>query len=552
MNVITALQVDLDKSPIGTRSRLADDLIGKPVLRRTIDRLSLMAHDSKICVLCPNDQQARCEQLIGDADATVMGVHAPKAAWSDVVTVSRKWSLDGWRGGIGGATCFDEYVDCRVLATLLEAEPADAVLCVPAASPLIDPKLCDQLIAHKQQASEDVRLSFSQALPGLAGIVLDGDLVLELAKGQLPIGWLFAYQPDDPKKDLIFLPTCFELPQDIRYARGRLIVDTQRSFELAEDLIREHDTLDAVSICVWLTEREQTKAESFPQEIEIELTLDDPYPEALLRPRGQRVNSREAMTLSAMQCLSKQLIERDDCLVVLGGFGDPLRHPEFDQMLECLRPRTGNTTGVFGLAIRTAGVNLTDEKIQLLIDHRVDIVNVVLDAWSPDLYGQLQSPGDPTAASLAFVRERIDRLVQKRQEAGIAWPLVVPEITKAKQNVHELDDFYDGWIKHIGAASIVGYTNCAGQCPEHAVMSMAPATRSQCRRLRSRGVVLSDGRWVMCDQDLHGLHAIGNIAETSITDLWHCQQLMTVRMAHRDGEFNCVPICLDCNEWHRP
>ena len=39
MKVIAALQVDLETTPIGTRSRLADDIGGTPILRRTVERI---------------------------------------------------------------------------------------------------------------------------------------------------------------------------------------------------------------------------------------------------------------------------------------------------------------------------------------------------------------------------------------------------------------------------------------------------------------------------------------------------------------------------------
>ena len=40
MKIIAAVEADLDTSPIGTPSRLADDLAGQPVIRRTISRLT--------------------------------------------------------------------------------------------------------------------------------------------------------------------------------------------------------------------------------------------------------------------------------------------------------------------------------------------------------------------------------------------------------------------------------------------------------------------------------------------------------------------------------
>ena len=39
MKVIAVLQADLEVTPLGTRSRLADVLAGVPILRRTVERV---------------------------------------------------------------------------------------------------------------------------------------------------------------------------------------------------------------------------------------------------------------------------------------------------------------------------------------------------------------------------------------------------------------------------------------------------------------------------------------------------------------------------------
>ena len=72
-------------------------------------------------------------------------------------------------------------------------------------------------------------MSFTQAPPGLAGLLLAAPLVHELAREGIPVGWIFSYKPDAPQKDLIFLTCCFEVPVDVRYATGRLMADTDRA-----------------------------------------------------------------------------------------------------------------------------------------------------------------------------------------------------------------------------------------------------------------------------------------------------------------------------------
>ncbi len=552
MKVIATIQADLEVTPLGTASRLADDLCGAAVLKRTIDRVRRADLVDAVYVLCPQEQAQRCESLLSGSEVTIRPYKAGPPPWASLVQTGRKWSLDGWRGGIGGTTHFEEFTDGRLISGLLETIEADAVLSVPACAPLIDPGLIDGMIQHHEKTKHESRLTFTQAPPGLAGILMDVSLARELGEKDIPIGWVLSYKPDSPQKDLIFQPCCYEMPPEIRYAVGRLTADTQRSFQRLRALLGEHEDPDLVTAGQWSTRYEDTATEPLPCEVEIELTTDDPYPEALLAPRGSRVEKRGPINLKIVEQLVGELIHFDDALVVLGGFGDPLRHPRFAEALKRIRAVESNGRKLYGLAVRTRGVDLTEEHVEGMINCGVDILELALDAWTPELYTQLQSPNDPARAKLDEVLKRIEQLTQMRQQRQTVKPIVVPSMTKAHDNVRELDDFYDGWIRRLGAVTIHGFSHYAGQLEDRSVIDMAPQPRVGCRRLRSRCVVLADGRVTVCDQDVNGRHAVGSLRDQSLEQIWRSRALDDLRRAHRQGHFDVTPLCATCGEWHRP
>jgi hypothetical protein len=580
--VIAAAEVDLNVSPIGTRSRLADDLLGKPVLRRTLERLARVRQIEGIFLMCPAEQRARCAELVKGFNVTVCGHEAGPAPWQTLVQTARKWSLDGWRGGLGGTTYFDEFTDARLLTALLDQFPAELVLCVPAGAAVLDPDLADRMIARMKADSHDSRVTFVQAPPGLAGILLDARLIRELAEAKVPVGCIFSYKPDEPRKDLIFEPCCCPTPAAVRHVGGRLVADTRRSFETLENLLTNHPDPDMETLGHWLIRRETSWVPSLPCEVEIELTTDDPYPNSLVRPRGAHVGRRGPIHVEILRRIVEELAAYDDSLIVLGGFGDPVRHPDLPAILEALRPpKSGNgSDGVFGLAIRSAGVNLTDDEriIPRLIERRVDVLNVALDAWTPQTYARLHGPSDGHDADLNRVLENVQRLEKARQERRSIQPLLLPEFLKSAENVHELDEFHDGWLRRLGSVMIGGCGQYARQWEDRGVMSMAPSTRTPCRRIQQRCLVLADGRVTLCDQDFRGLHAVGRLEVSGRTPrdqgleplwpglpdphalpvsavlgpLWRGGRFEQVREAHRTGRFNANPLCAACEEWHRP
>ncbi len=552
MKIIAVIQADLEGTPIGTRSRVAVELAGTPILRRTVERTQAVRQVDDVYVLCPSSQADRCAALIAGTGAIVRTHSASPAPWGQLVQAARKWSLDGWRGGIGGTTSFDEFTDCRLIGGVLQECAADEVLSVPPAAPLFDPELAERMIEHKHTTDEEVRMVFCQAPPGLAGVVLDAALAHELAGKNSPIGWTFSYQPDEARKDLIFQPCCYEVPRELRHTTGRLIADTDRALETITALLQDHESPDSAAVGRWLMQRMETHVQTHPREVEIELTTEDPYPNALLRPRGERVGHRGPIDPALVARISAEVSVFDDALVVLGGFGDPLRHPEFRSILETLAASREAGRGPHGLAVRTTGVDLDESLSGALVTCGVDILEVTMDAWTVELYGRLQSPHDPAAASLEAIRANLDILGRVRQERGSVRPIVVPEFTKARQNVHEMDDFYDGWLRQQGAAAITGYCHYCGQMEDHSVITMTPPTRVACRRLGERCLILADGQVTMCDQDLRGQHTLGSLAEQDLGTIWHGAELSHIRQSHRANRFDSIAPCPACAEWHRP
>lgn len=546
MKTIAVLQADLDVTPLGTRSRLAEELHGQSILRRTVERVRAVPDISTVVVLCPEAQFERCAALLEGCHIELHRHAALPAPWANLVRSARKWSLHAWRGGIGGTTAFDEYCDPRLLSGLLRVIPADQVLCIPPAAPLFDPQLAQRMMEHRLKVKDDARLAFTTAPPGVAGLVLDASLIRELAEQGAPVGWLFSYQPDAPRKDMIFLDACVEIPPELRYVAQRLIADTSGAMTVLRECVHD-ENLSAKEIGQFLSRRAESHVHPLPHEVEIELTTDDPYPEAVLRPRGGRIPTRGPIDVATVRRIARELAGFDDALVVLGGFGEPLRHPKFGEILGALRE-----SGVYGLAVRTAGVDLTDERIETLLDHGVDVLTVLLDAWSPDLYGQLQSPRDPARASLEAVRRRMQRIEERKQARGLATPIVVPELTKSKLNVAEMEAFHDGWLRRLGTSCITGYSDFGGALTDLGVMNMAPPKRFPCRRIQSRCLVLANGRVTMCDQDTQGTHTVGDLKLQPLKEIWSGTTITTLRTAHRDGRFDQNPLCMHCRDWHRP
>ncbi len=545
---IAVIHADFERTPLGTRSRLGDELGGSSILRRTVERVRAARGIAECIVLAPAGQEGRCEAVLAGLGTVVQRVDAPDPAWRALVRSSRKWSLAGWRGGLGGTTALDEYIHPQVVAALLELRPADRVMIVPPAAVLVCPDVLDAMIERHDRSEEDNRLAFAQAPPGVAGMIYNADLIRELADKNIPPGWVLSYKPDAPRKDLAFFSCCFEVRAPLRYGGLRLIADTDRWAEVTSAAWRVDPAPNAEQLGRIVADLEARHVPRLPNEVEIELTTDDPYPLAVLHPRGNRVGRRESLPIEVVRKIASELGTLDDSLVVLGGFGDPLRHPRFPEVLRVLRE-----AGVFGIAVRTTGVDLSDDLIEALLDHQADVLSVLMDGWAAETYAAMHAPDDPHRASLEHVRSRVDRLEVRKRERGCVAPIVVPEMVKAKSTLAEMPAFFDGWVRRLGTVNVAGFSHRARQMPDLAVMSTAPPSRDACRRLRSRLMVLADGSVVLCDQDFRSRMPVGNAGRDELEAIWRGETMARVREGHgRGAAAEAGPLCGACEEWHRP
>ncbi len=544
MKVIAAIEADPDRSPIGTVSRLGDDLAGCAVLRRTVTRLTRCRRIDSIHVITSSAQRDRIAGLVNGLGAIVeTHTHGPPP-WQDRVRRTRKWSLECWRGGIAGLCCFDEYLHAGVLGALGQRERADAVAAVPAAAPLVDPALLDAMIEHLGGLEHDTRIVFSQAPPGLAGVLAQPGFYDDVFRAGHPPGAVLAYIPANPQLDFTAKPCCYSVPGVVVETPARVLADTHRGMALLTELLAQDDetALTAERICRFVADRRADQLDRLPREVEIELTTDDQLGETTLRPRGRRVPARGPIPVDLVRKIADELTEFDDALLVLGGFGEPLLHPELPDVVAACRQ-----AGIFGLAVRTNGLALTGDVLDVLIDQDVDVVNVTLDAHSAETYRALNQSDafDQVVGNIEAMQARI-------VERGRGGPLIVPEMAKLRGTLPEQEGFYDDWIRRTGWANIVTPSHYAGQLPDQAIMSMAPPRRARCARLWSRLIILADGTAVTCDQDFAARQPVGRVDSGSIASIWTGEGLAAIRAAHSGDSLGSLPLCPACDEWHRP
>jgi hypothetical protein len=509
---------------------------GRSVLAWTIDRLSASRALGDITVLCWDDQRPMVQSILDDSQIISRGRRAPSLSMQAIMA-ARRWS-DGWRGGLLQTCDFDAGFDANAILGLLAERDADLAMLVDPSAALIDSRIADALIARAIEKTDE-QMFIAPAAVGFAPVLLRRSLIEKLAAVKIHPGKLLHYLPDQPMRDPIAGDGCIDLAVIVKRSSHSFRFDSARQIERLtasmQPLNGQLRTADAATIVAMRSQGESI--DRLPREVVLELNTNR-QSRAIFRHPGVR---REAMTAERAQILLDDLSASPDVRLTIAGAGDPLESDVLFDVIEMAKSR-----GIQAIQIETDLLG-NEETVARLGRSGVDVVTVHLPAMSAAMYAKLMG-----IDALPLVLNSIATLLKARVASGSGVPILVPTFTKCRENLGEMESWYDQWIRALGCAVIVGANDFCGQITDVSVANMMPSRRRPCRRIQTRLSVLCDGSVIVCEQDIAGRGVIGRIGEQPLSDIW-MRAMEPVRSSHARGEWSAAhPLCGSCAEWNRP
>ena len=511
----------------------------EPVLRWTLKRLARATAVESIALLCWEDQMPEVARIAAEAEAFVLA-KGPRLALPEVeaVAAARRWS-DGWRGGLLSSCDYDLGFYAPWFSELADQLKSEAVVLVDPAAALVDAALLDGLVTHAKDHPE-APITFVPAAPGLGGALVRRELLQKLAATKAHVGRLFHYLPDQVSREPLASDWCAPAPLPVVRTTQRFKLDSQRQIERvsaatislngqlisssAEEIVHRMHALDVI--------------DALPREVVLEINTDRAS-RPIFWPGAHREISRPKFALSAAPSLFEQLARLDDTRLTIAGVGDPLLHEGLFDLIDLAK-----VEGICSIHIETDLLETSADKIKRLAASQVDVISVHLPALTALTYAQLMG-----VDAYARVLENIGIFVAARQ--GRRVPILVPTFTKCRQNLAEMETWYDQWLRAVGCAVIRGPSEFAGLMPDVSAADMTPAKRRPCARLQSRLTILSDGSIVSCEEDVLARQILGQLGTDAISDIWQ-KRVSALRSDHREGRWEKHPTCATCKEWHRP
>ncbi|TRZ89735.1 MAG: radical SAM protein [Methanosarcinales archaeon] len=224
--------------------------------------------------------------------------------------------------------------------------------------------------------------------------------------------------------------------------------------------------------------------------------------------------------------------------------GEPLIHRHIFDMVDYAVRNSGVT-----VTLTTNGTLLNQQRIEGLLTTGVDVVDISIDAFTPDTYAQIRVNGD-----LQVTRANVLMLLQMARQASSRTKVVVSYIEQP-QNMHETKDFEAFW-RDNGADYVVIrrlHSNAGAIVPVADLMRTENESelRRPCTYPWERIVLNARGFLSFCPADwTHGSTIAGADYRTkTIQEVWQGEFYQKLREAHLTNNYNDHQFCGQCPDW---
>ena len=522
LRIAALIAADPKRNGLLLPRRLDESFLNHTILQATLERLNQCRLFGEIIIIVPQDFAV--ESLINIERLTNKNVVIHRSAvplydaQHAVIAAGRRWSESSWRGGIGGLTIFDEIICPKIMAEVMEQHDLDAALVVGPDWPLLDPSEetgCDALINQFQQLPDRRQITFSQAPPGLMGCVVSKSTMADLAHRdhRQTIGALLTYIPHLPQRDPVTLDMCVKLPAKIRNRTERLTFDSD---ERVADLCKTFEPLGEKVLNFNAEQILETippggSDTDLPHELEIELTTERLVAGPPRTP-SYETPDRIPLTQSQLENIISQSANRNDTIITLRGFGDPLLHHDFEDFIKFIR-----WAGISALHLHTDLIEPVD-LIKNLHRLPIEVISVNVNADMQSTYRQAMGK-DLFTDIIANLEPLINRRIAMNEGPEyLALPWIVPTLARSQDTHCDMQSFFDRWVYFLNAAVV---EPPPVDDPEDHIIKLPIPQAARNRRDREVMLVLSDGSVPLEPDDRLGKNIIGNINNTSISELWH-------------------------------
>jgi len=216
--------------------------------------------------------------------------------------------------------------------------------------------------------------------------------------------------------------------------------------------------------------------------------------------------------------------------------GEPLLHNELIPFINYVSAAGIRTS------ISTNAMLLDEKMCNALFSSRLNELTLALDSLEKPVFETLRK-----GANFERVMGNINRCLAIRRKTKTKTQLEL-QVIVMKENVEEVPLFkqmYEPQMKGIGKLLIKGYSTFAGYVPDKSP-TKTPPRRNTCGKLWNSTAIQWNGDVVICCRDFEGFTKVGNIMESSLSEIWKNDLYQKHRLALKKKDFTKLDFCKEC------
>lgn len=224
--------------------------------------------------------------------------------------------------------------------------------------------------------------------------------------------------------------------------------------------------------------------------------------------------------------------------------GETLLHPQFEEIIAYAGEYSKTK-----INITTNGHLLDENKIKAILNAKVDVIDISLDAFTSETYAKIRIHGN-----LEKVRNNILHALSIIKEKKLTTKVIV-SFVEQPQNVHEKQKFYDYWTE-AGAHFVVMrelHSSAGFKAQISKKMQQNSDAEQKLRRPCiypwERLTLAPDGMLAFCPADWKGGSHFIDFRTTTIKEAWQSEFMQKLREAHLENNYKDFPLCEKCPDW---
>lgn len=222
--------------------------------------------------------------------------------------------------------------------------------------------------------------------------------------------------------------------------------------------------------------------------------------------------------------------------------GEPLIHPKGYELIKY----AVDNSNTF-VCLTTNGTVMNEKKTKQLLDSGIHMIDISIDAFTPETYAKVRVGGD-----LNLTSANVSRLIKWVKEGNYKTKVVV-SFVEQPENTHEVDAFEEYWNKE-GADSVVirrlhSAAGAVDSIAEQMHKDSQDVERYPCLYPWERITLDPKGFLAFCPTDWKYKSTFDNFESVTIKDAWQGKFMKELRDAHTNNNFSCHGFCGQCPDW---